>query len=62
MPIINHCDIMSYLVLRDELDDNGYKMPTLELSSEEVSLLKMCVALVLGGVFQIKWKRKRYQI
>ncbi len=25
-----------------------------ELSSEEVSLLKMCVALVLGGVFQDK--------
>jgi hypothetical protein len=29
-------------------------MPTLELSSEEVSLLQMCVALVLGGVFQNK--------
>ena len=29
-------------------------MPTLELSSEELSLLQMCVALVLGGVFQDK--------
>jgi hypothetical protein len=29
-------------------------MPILKLSSEEVSLLKMCVALVLGGVFQDK--------
>jgi hypothetical protein len=29
-------------------------MPTLELSSEEVSLLQMCVALLLGGVFQNK--------
>lgn len=27
-------------------------MPTLELSSEELSLLQMSVALVLGGVFQ----------
>jgi hypothetical protein len=27
-------------------------MPTLELSSEELSLLQMCVALTLGGVFQ----------
>jgi hypothetical protein len=27
-------------------------MPTLDLSSEELSLLKECVALVLGGVFQ----------
>jgi hypothetical protein len=29
-------------------------MSTLELSSEEVALLQMCVALVLGGVFQNK--------
>ena len=27
-------------------------MPTLVLESEELSLLKACVALVLGGVFQ----------
>ena len=27
-------------------------MPTLVLDSEELSLLKACVALVLGGVFQ----------
>jgi hypothetical protein len=27
-------------------------MPTLELSSEELSLLRECIALVLGGVFQ----------
>jgi hypothetical protein len=26
----------------------------MELSSEEISLLQMCVALVLGGVFQDK--------
>lgn len=30
--------------------------------SEEASLLQICVALALGGVFKIKWKRKRYQI
>lgn len=29
-------------------------MPILKLSSEEVSLLQTCVALVLGGVFQYK--------
>ena len=29
-------------------------MPILKLSSEEVSLLQTCVALVLGGVFQDK--------
>ena len=29
-------------------------MPTLVLDSEELSLLKACVALVLGGVFQNK--------
>jgi hypothetical protein len=34
--------------------DNNYEMRVLELSSEEVSLLQMCVALVLGGVFQSK--------
>jgi hypothetical protein len=39
-------------VLRDELD-NDYEMPIrLELSVEEMSLLQMCAALVLGGVFQ----------
>ena len=27
-------------------------MPTLDLDSEELSLLRTCVALVLGGVFQ----------
>lgn len=27
-------------------------MPTLELDSEELSLLRTCVALALGGVFQ----------
>ena len=27
-------------------------MPTLELSPEELSLLKACVSLVLSGVFQ----------
>jgi hypothetical protein len=27
-------------------------MPTLVLDSEELSLLRTCVALVLGGVFQ----------
>jgi hypothetical protein len=43
---------LSYGVLRDELD-NDYEMSIrLELSAEEVSLLQMCVALVLGGVFQ----------
>jgi hypothetical protein len=31
-------------------------MPILELSSEEVSLLQMCVALVLGGIYQDKVK------
>jgi hypothetical protein len=31
-------------------------MPILELSSEEVSLLQMCVALVLGRVFQDKFE------
>ena len=36
------------------MDNNDYKMRVLELSSEEVSLLQMCVALVLGGVFQNK--------
>jgi hypothetical protein len=45
---------LSYGVLRDELD-NDYEMSIrLELSAEEVSLLQMCVALVLGGVFQDK--------
>jgi hypothetical protein len=35
--------------------DNDYEMSIrLELSSEEVSLLQMCIALVLGGVFQDK--------
>jgi hypothetical protein len=29
-------------------------MPIFKLSSEEVSLLQTCVALVLGGVFQDK--------
>jgi hypothetical protein len=29
-------------------------MPILKLNSEEVSFLKMCVALVLGGIFQNK--------
>ena len=28
--------------------------PTLKLSSEEISLLQMCIALVLGGVFRDK--------
>jgi hypothetical protein len=31
----------------------------LELSSEEVSLLQMCVALVLGGVFQNKVEARK---
>jgi hypothetical protein len=31
----------------------------LELSREEVSLLQMCVALVLGGVFQNKVEAKK---
>jgi hypothetical protein len=30
-----------------------------ELSSEEISLLKMCVALVLGGVFQDKVRSEK---
>jgi hypothetical protein len=34
-------------------------MPILELSSEEVSLLQMCVALVLGRVFQDKVKARK---
>jgi hypothetical protein len=34
-------------------------MPILELSSEEVSLLQMCVALALGGVFQDKVKAEK---
>jgi hypothetical protein len=35
--------------------DSDYKMSIrVELSSEETSLLRMCVALVLGGVFQNK--------
>ena len=34
-------------------------MPTLELSSAEVSLLQGCVALVLGGVFQDKIKAEK---
>jgi hypothetical protein len=34
-------------------------MPILELSSEEVSLLQMCLALVLGGVFQDKVQGER---
>ena len=39
--------------------DNDYKMPIrVELSSEEASLLQMCVALVLGGVFQGKVEAK----
>lgn len=32
--------------------DNVYKMPRVELSSEELSLLKTCVALVSSGVIQ----------
>ena len=41
-------------ILRDELV-NEYEMSIrLELSAEEVSLLQMCVALVLCGVFQDK--------
>jgi hypothetical protein len=37
-----------------------YKKPKhLELSSEEVSLLQMCVALVLGGVFQNKVEARK---
>ena len=34
-------------------------MQVLELSSEEVSLLQMCVALVLGGVFQNKVEARK---
>jgi hypothetical protein len=34
-------------------------MRVLELSSEEVSLLQMCVALVLGGVFQNKVEARK---
>jgi hypothetical protein len=34
-------------------------MRVLELSSEEISLLQMCVALVLGGVFQDKVKARK---
>jgi hypothetical protein len=34
-------------------------MRVLELSSEEVSLLQMCIALVLGGVFQDKVEAKK---
>jgi hypothetical protein len=45
---------LPYRILRDELD-NDYEMSILlELSAEEVSLLQMCIALVLGGVFQDK--------
>ena len=32
--------------------DNNHKMPTLQISSGELSLLKQCVALTLAGVFQ----------
>lgn len=50
--------IAPYPVLSDGLD-NDYKMQILELSTEEVSLLQMCVALVLGRVFQDRAEGER---
>jgi hypothetical protein len=50
---------LPYGVLRDELD-NDYEMSIrLDLSAEEVSLLQMCVALVLGGVLQDKVEARK---
>ena len=55
---MKYLPVVPYWVLSDGLD-NDYNMQILELSTDEVSLLQMCVALVLGRVFQNRAEGER---